>query len=150
MKLSKSFSLEEFTTSQAAARMGRQVVVPADLYPNLVRLAQDVLQPLRDAIGRPMVILSGYRPGWLNVEVGGSKTSEHCDARAADIFVPGVPVIEICRRIQAMRLPFNELIYEFGSWAHVSVPPDGLKPRGEIWTARKVAGRTKYLDGIQE
>jgi hypothetical protein len=77
--LSPHFSLFEFTRSQAAARLGCKVVVEArsEVFGNLGRLCLTVREPLRIIVGGPVVILSGFRPEWLNSLVGGSRTLWH-------------------------------------------------------------------------
>ena len=54
---------------------------------NLQHLCIHVLQPLRDAIGRPVYITSGYRSAKLNARVGGVPNSYHLRGLAADIHV---------------------------------------------------------------
>lgn len=52
---------------------------------NLARLADYVLEPLRAAMGFPIVISSGYRSEPLNKAVGGATNSYHLLGRAVDI-----------------------------------------------------------------
>ena len=52
---------------------------------NLQRLCVLVLQPLRDTLGAPMYINSGYRSKRLNAKVGGVANSRHLLGKAADI-----------------------------------------------------------------
>jgi zinc D-Ala-D-Ala carboxypeptidase len=144
-----NFTEAEFLVSQTAARAGREIVLPDELRPNLVLLATTILQPLSDHLKRSIAVISGYRPGWLNKAVGGSKSSEHVQAIAADITVQGMTVTEVCNTIIGLKLPFGELIHEFGSWTHVSASLTA-RPRREIWTARKQPnGKTVYLSGIR-
>ena len=44
-----------------------------------------VLQPLRDTLGAPVYINSGYRSKRLNAKVGGVANSRHLLGKAADI-----------------------------------------------------------------
>jgi hypothetical protein len=144
-RLGRSFYLSEFTVSAMAERQGKKVEVPDDILPNLRRLVETILQPLRDELDRPIVIISGYRPPWLNKAVGGSRTSAHMDGRAADLIVPGMTpaeVIEVLRR--KTNAPFDQAIEEFGRWVHLGIAPDGKMPRYQVLTARKVNGRTVY------
>ncbi len=48
-------------------------------------LVDHILDPIREAWGKPIKINSGYRSKALNSKVGGSKTSDHMLGRAADI-----------------------------------------------------------------
>jgi len=79
MKLTKNFSLIEFNCKDED---GTQV--PEELMPNLHKLAES-LQILRDEIGEPIHINSGYRTPEHNEAIGGEKNSYHMKAMAADI-----------------------------------------------------------------
>lgn len=147
MRLSKNFSLEEFAYSQTAARMGRPVVIPDAIVPAIRSLVVEVLQPLRSDVRRSIWVMSGYRPAWLNKAVGGSSRSQHMTGEAADIQVSGLSPIQVCRRIIALELPFDQLILEFNQWTHVSHSP---RNRRQVLTAKKVAGKTVYLNGLEE
>ena len=86
MKLSENFTLEELIHSNTAERMGIDNV-PKDekVVENLRSLCLEVLQPLRDYVGAPVHINSGYRCPELNMAVDGVKNSQHCRGEAADI-----------------------------------------------------------------
>lgn len=143
MQLSKNFSLEELTVSQNAARLGlRNVPGKAD-QTNLKRLAETVLQPLRDKLGRPVVVTSGYRAPAVNRAVGGSSTSAHMFGCAADIHVPGMSSAELMKQIRKMNLPVDQVIDEFGSWVHVGIAASGA-PRHQYLIARLKGGRAVY------
>jgi len=150
MNLSRSFTLEELCRSQAAARMGRQVFPTQDQLDSLRRLCVLVLQPLRDHLGKPIVINSGLRPPWLNILIGGSKTSAHMDGRAADIEVPGMSPLEVCRFVRAQRLEVDQVIHEFppDGWTHVGIAKVGEIARAEYLTARYAEGLTVYEPGL--
>jgi zinc D-Ala-D-Ala carboxypeptidase len=149
MKLSAHFSLYEFTASETAARMGREVIAPPDVVANLQRLCQQVLEPIRVKLGMPVVITSGFRPGWLNAAIGGSKTSAHMDGNAADIKIVGMDPYGFASWVQKHAAkegwPIDQCIQEFGQWTHIGT---SMFPRHEYLTARKDEGRTVYLRGI--
>jgi zinc D-Ala-D-Ala carboxypeptidase len=148
MNLSAHFSLEEFCTSQIAARIGRAIEPTEQDIRNLTRLCVTVLEPLRIDLRLPIHVSSGLRPLWLNQSIGGSSTSAHMDGRAADIEVPGMAPIEVCRRIAELGLPVDQCIHEFASWCHVGVPKDGEAMRNQFLTARVLNGRTVYSVGV--
>ncbi len=149
MQLSKHFHLEEFTHSQVAARMGRDLVVPAHLMANLTQLCDLVLEPIRQEVGSPVKISSGYRDTVTNTLVGGAKDSAHTQARAADIYVPGMPAARLARIIQHLALPgLDKCILEFDSWVHVQVAAPGSIARQQYLTASRVNTRTVYATGI--
>ena len=81
-RLSKNFTLEEMV---ATSHKGLQDTPTLAVVQNLQKLCVLVLQPLRDAIGRPVYINSGYRSKRLNARVGGVPNSRHLQGRAADI-----------------------------------------------------------------
>ena len=82
MKLSKNFTLEEMV---ATSHKGLQDIPALEVVQNLQKLCVLVLQPLRDTIGSPVYINSGYRSKRLNARVGGVPNSRHLQGRAADI-----------------------------------------------------------------
>lgn len=149
-QLSQNFWLHEFLRSQTAARMGRPLTnPPPQVVDNLERLCVDVLQPARDLIGAPVIITSGWRPEWLNVTIGGSRASQHITGNAADFVVNGLPALEVARRIESSGVPYDQLIYEFGGWVHISQPNvPGLAPRAAPLTAYMEMGRTRYAVGV--
>lgn len=144
MRLSKNFTLEEFTRSQTAERHGIDMQPPELIVDNIRKLVQGCLQPLRDEAG-PMYISSGYRPLELNTRIGGSKTSAHVQGNAADFTVTGMNPFDVCELILTMNLPFDQVIHEFGRWVHLGVA-DVL--RGEQLTAYRKDGKVRYVTGI--
>ena len=88
IQLSKNFKLSEFTASETARRRKINNDAPESVIENLRNLCQNVLQPLRDYVGEPITISSGYRCALVNSYVGGSKNSQHKFGEAADIRLP--------------------------------------------------------------
>ncbi len=129
MQLSEHFTLEELTTSEAAARQGLSNEPTGEALENLKRLAE-FLEDVRALVGKPIRINSAYRSPEVNAAVGGSKTSQHCFGCAADIRVPGMTPDEVVRAITASNLEYDQCIREFDSWTHVSIPnKEDAKPR---------------------
>jgi zinc D-Ala-D-Ala carboxypeptidase len=129
MMLSKNFSLAEMLESQTATRFGvsEQFRPSKIVVDNLTLLCTHILQPLRDKLGTPIRISSGYRHKRTNELVGGASTSQHVRGQAADLISadPNVSNATIFETIQRLNLPFDQLIWEFGtklnpSWVHVS------------------------------
>lgn len=147
MNLSPNFTLDELLLSQTATRRGIDNTPTATIIAELQRLAQTILQPLRDHLGRPVVVSSGYRSPALNRAVGGAQNSDHMYGRAADIVVPGMKAREVCLTIVELRLPFRQVISE-GGWAHVSIGDPSAEPRREQLTAVFGPGGAQYLVGI--
>ena len=68
------------------------------------------------------MVNSGYRSPQVNLAVGSKPTSQHCLGCAADIRVPGMTPDEVVQAIKASDIPYDQLIREFDSWTHISVP----------------------------
>lgn len=145
MRLDKNFSLEEFLLSQTATRQGIDMTPPQAVIDNLQELVVLCLQPLRDHLGGSVFISSGYRPPELNVAIGGSATSEHCNGNAADFTVVGFTPFEVCEAIKELRLPYDQNIHEFGRWTHLGIRAN---LRLTDLTAYKKDGHTVYVPGI--
>ena len=90
MKLSEHFDLNEFTRSATADRLHIDNTIPEELIPNLKNLCVQVLEPLREHFGTPVVISSGYRCPKLNGIVGGARNSQHMKGEAADLHIPSI------------------------------------------------------------
>lgn len=152
MKLSKNFSLQEFTKSQTALRLGLDNTPQGEHLEAAQALFENVVQPVRDHFG-PTVINSGYRGPALNEAVGGSATSQHCKGEAADIEVPGVANKDLAEWIRD-NMDYDQLILEFydpeipdAGWVHVSYKADGSNRKQDL-TAMKVNGKTQYTPGL--
>ena len=88
MKESKYFKLEELLKSNLAlAAHIENLPSWADVC-CLNRLAIEVLDPIREAWGQPLLVTSGFRSPQLNVAVGGVPTSAHMEGYAVDITIP--------------------------------------------------------------
>lgn len=129
MNLSANFTLAEMTKSQTATRRGftEQFDPPADVVANLRELCVHILQPLRDHV-HAIVVNSGYRAPRTNKAVGGAATSQHLTGQAADIEGVNVSNAFLFQKIQELKLPFDQLIWEYGTkdepnWVHVSYGP---------------------------
>ena len=88
--LSPHFQLEEFVRSATAARHGIVNEPPAEAVENLRGLCEGTLEPLRVALGLPIIITSGYRCKALNHLIAHhSERSQHMSGQAADFVVRG-------------------------------------------------------------
>lgn len=93
--ISANFSMSEFDCHDGTP-------VPERYKANVVRLVNEVLQPLRDGLGKKITIISGYRTPAHNRHIDGAKYSQHMKAMGADIKIEGVS-----------RVKANWLIYGF-------------------------------------
>ena len=141
MKLTENFDLDEFIVSQVAERHGYRNIPNEKQIENLRLLCVNVLQPLREIIRVPIFINSGFRSFDVNAVVGGKFNSQHLEGKAADFIVPSLNLADVFNII-LKQLPFDQLIYEFGKWIHVSW--NGEKNRNEVLLSKKVYGKVVY------
>lgn len=148
-KLTEHFTVKEMTHSETAIRRGLDNTCPDGLKANMKRVA-DALEILRAHYGTPIRVTSCYRAPAVNKAVGGSPTSAHRFANAADFTVSGVPNIEVCRKVPELIPDFDQVIYEFGpsGWVHLGFT--NKAPRKQMLSAVKRDGKTVYLPGIVE
>ena len=151
VRLSKNFSLQEYTKSQTATRQGLDNTPNDEHLASATALFENVVQKVRDHFG-VTVINSGYRGEALNKAVGGSSTSQHCKGEAVDIECPGTSNYDVAKWIED-NLDFDQLILEFitlgipdSGWVHVSYKSEGN--RKQSLTAMKEDGKTAYKNGL--
>ena len=151
MKLSKNLSLKEMTKSRTALRRGIDNSPTQEHIENMMELAANIFQPVREYFGVPIYISSGYRSEALNKAIGGSKTSQHSKGQAMDIDRDGhsqpdnVDIFNFIRNY----LNFDQLIWEFGDttnpdWVHVSYNTNGSQRNQILRAYKKPNGKTAY------
>jgi len=92
-KLTKNFTYGEFFSSDI--KLGQKSIAPPLKYfDNIFHMAEE-LQIVRDYIGSPIIITSGYRTPKWNKYVGGVKNSYHIQGKAVDIKVIGMPLQDL-------------------------------------------------------
>jgi uncharacterized protein YcbK (DUF882 family) len=96
MRLTKNFSLSEFDCKDGSE-------IPSQLLPNVLELAES-LQELRDFVGVPIKINSAYRSLEHNASIGGTNSSQHLFAKAADIVVEGKTPAQVATMIKLLIL----------------------------------------------
>ena len=122
MNLSPHFTLEEMTHSEIGARKGYDNTPNAKEIANLRRLC-GLLEKVKEVIGnKPVFINSGFRSKQVNDAVGSKDSSQHRLGCAADIRVPGMTPKQVISACILARLPYDQIILEFDSWVHISVP----------------------------
>lgn len=92
----------------------------------LLELIVHVLQPLRDKVGKPIIITSGYRNWQVNKLVGGAvdahgnPISQHCKGQAADFNIKGMSIAATIDFIKKSGIEYDQLINEYDKWVHIS------------------------------
>jgi hypothetical protein len=149
MQISDHISFKEATRSNTAKRLGIDND-PGDYEKtNMLGVALNIFEPLREWVGGPIKITSFYRSQELNKAIGGSRRSQHCEGRAIDLddtfgHKTNAEMFEYIRK----NLNFDQLIWEFGDennpdWVHVSfIAQDGNRNR--VMKAERIDGKTKY------
>lgn len=121
MNLSPHFTLDEMTFSEIALRNGLSNAPDEATINNLKRLAE-LLEKVRALLNRPIRINSAYRSLNVNKLVGGQPNSQHCLGCAADIKVGDMTPDQVVKAIIHSDIPYDQIIREFDSWVHISVP----------------------------
>ena len=148
--ISKHISDKESVYSRTALRLDIDNTPTTQHKENMIKLAEEVFEPLRAYVGGPIKINSFYRSPELNKAIGGSSKSQHCNGQAIDIDdtfgkMSNAEMYEFIKD----HLDFDQMIWEFGdeenpNWVHVSyVSPQ--ENRNKCLKAYKKNGKTKYM-----
>lgn len=137
-QFTKNFSYDELIASATAKRLGLDNTPNEQEKENLRRLAEEILQPIRDAWKSPIIVNSGFRSEAVNKAVGGVKNSQHRLGEAADIKIGGRDRNKklfnfIYKLISQGKIKVGQLIDEYNyQWIHVSLPRNNGKPNNQI------------------
>lgn len=122
--MGKYFTLQEFTKSNAAKKAGIKNIPTEKQINNINKLIDNILDPLREAYGKPIIVTSGFRCDELNDLANGVRGSQHRTGQAADIRSREDTRKEnkkLFDLIIELELPFDQLIDEYDyNWVHVS------------------------------
>lgn len=125
--MGKYFSIAELTKSSTAIKKKINNTPTKEVENNLNQLIDNILDPLREAWGQPIIVGSGYRCEALNKAVGGAAHSQHKLGQAADIHTKSDSTEDnkkLFELIKQLKLPFDQLINEYNyNWIHVSYSP---------------------------
>jgi hypothetical protein len=125
MKLSKFFSLREMVFSKIAEDNDiDNTPTPAIL--EKLKYTASQLDKVRELLGKPVNISSGYRCLQVNRRLGSKDSSQHLKGEAVDFKCElfGNPK-RVFEAIKASNIPFDQLILEFNSWVHISFVKTG-------------------------
>lgn len=138
MNVTENFTLEELYKSSTAEKLKINNTPNEEVKNSLILLALKVLQPLREAFGKPITVTSGYRSQALNQAVKGAKNSQHLKGEAADLKCSdNKNLFETARKlIEEKKIEVGQLIDEYNySWVHISLP--NFKHKNEILHIKK-------------
>lgn len=102
---------QHFKVREFACKDGSQVVF---IDSHLIA----ILDILRNQVGKPVIINSGYRTPTRNKAVGGAKYSYHMRGMAADIRINGMTAKEIANKLDKI-IPNECGIIVYASWVHI-------------------------------
>lgn len=142
MTFTQNFHETEFLRSETASHAGIKQRWSTDEHKvNAKFLAHEILQPLRNFLGQPIVITSGYRMAEVNKLVGGSPTSQHLVGQAADFTIKGYVSQYLAQEsllvaISRLKLTYDQLIF-YPNFTHISYNKDIKKNRKLLIDKRK-------------
>ena len=127
MIMKNYFKLSEFIVSDTAKKKGINNTPNLEVENHINELIINLLNPLREAWGAPIIVTSGYRSPALNRAVKGAPTSQHVLGEAADIHTVSDTKEDnkkLYELIKKLKLPVDQCINEYDyNWIHVSYGP---------------------------
>ena len=147
--VSKNITYKEATHSTTAKRLGIDNTPNAEQFSNMVHVAENVFQPIREHFNVPIYVSSFFRSEDLNKAIKGSSSSTHMKGEAMDLDADVYGKVTNAQIFHYIKdnLEFDQLIWESGTeqepaWVHVSLSKNNN--RNQILVAKKVKGKTVY------
>jgi len=147
--ISKHISYKEATRSLTAIRLGLENKPNEYEFSNMIGVAENIFEPLREWVNDPIKVNSFFRSVELNKAIGGSARSQHCQGRAIDIddTYGHATNAEMFNWVKE-NLNFDQMIWEFGDdenpdWVHISWVSEDQN-RNRCLRAERVNGKTTY------
>jgi zinc D-Ala-D-Ala carboxypeptidase len=144
MQLSKHLSRAEFERSDAATNYGINNSMNSGQLAKAMALAENCFEPIREHLGQPIRVNSGYRSPAVNKRIGGALTSQHSLGEAIDLDLHDRDLFEWI----IDNVVFDQLIYEAGNdteaaWFHISYR-EGHN-RKQVLRMIKKGGKSTYI-----
>ena len=132
-----NFKISELIHSDEANKRKINNMPDINSLDNMLELIVYCLQPIRDMVGLPMNISSGYRCKALNDAIKGAKNSEHLKGMACDFTIKGWTAKEAYEYIKKNGFKYTQLILEKNQWVHISYNKKDLKQENLIYDGKK-------------
>ena len=144
MQLSKHLSRAEFERSDAAIKHGISNSMNSGQLAKAMALAINCFEPIREHLGKPIRVNSGYRSPAVNKRIGGALTSQHSLGEAIDLDLHDRDLFEWI----IDNVVFDQLIYESGNdteaaWFHISYREG--RNRKQVLRMIKKGGKSTYI-----
>lgn len=149
MNLSKHVTLAEFERSETAINRGIDNSMNEWEIERAKLVCENCFEPIREHLGQPIKINSGFRSGALNRAIGGATTSQHSLGEAIDLDLHDRDLFEwIIDNVE-----FDQLIFEGGSsdradWFHISYRKGRL--RKQVLRMVKKGGKSTYIPYVRK
>lgn len=122
----KYFTINELCASSTAKAKNINNTPSESIKAHLKEFVENLLDPIREELGYPIIVNSGYRCLALNKAVGGAPTSAHTIGYASDIHCKAESLAKMYSRILNFltrnNIPYDQLIYERSKtsvWIHI-------------------------------
>lgn len=140
MQLSPHFSLEELIVTQVRGLDN----TPSQAVIETLADTAERMEAVRELLGQPIIVTSGYRSVEVNRHIGGVPGSAHTTGHAVDFICPafGTP-LEVAQAIHNSSIDLDQLILEEDTWTHIS-----FDPQMRNQTLTKHRGSSEYIAGI--
>lgn len=140
MQLSQHFTLEELCATQVRGLDN----TPSQGVIETLSDTAERMEAVRELLGHPIIVTSGYRSVEINRHVGGVPGSAHTTGHAVDFICPsfGTP-LEVAQAIHNSSIDFDQLIWEMKVWVHLSFAP-GMRNE----TLTKMSAAAPYEKGL--
>ena len=149
MNLSKHVTRSEFERSETAINRGIDNSMNEFEIERAKLVCENCFEPIREHLGQPIKINSGFRSGALNRAIGGATTSQHSLGEAIDLDLHDRDLFEwIIDNVE-----FDQLIFEGGTteradWFHISYRKGRL--RKQVLRMVKKGGKSTYIPYVRK